>query len=129
MKNLLPLLFTLLFAVTVQAATPYPEISIKEVKAAMADKKVILLDANGTDTWQQGHIPGAINFDAVKGKLSSVLPADKGALIVAYCMCPGCPYYLKAADAATKLGYTNVKHFTPGIYGWRESASPVEKGS
>ena len=89
---------------------------------------VVLLDANGTDSWQKGHIPGAIDFQSEKDKLASVLPKDKNALIVAYCACPGCPYYLKAADAAVKLGYTNVKHFTPGIYGWRESGEPVGKG-
>ena len=127
MKNLLVLFAVLMFTATAQAA-PYPEISIDDMKAAMADKKVILLDANGTKTWQEGHIPGAINFAADKEKLSSVLPQDKGALIVAYCMCVGCPYYLDAANAAKKLGYTNVKHFSLGIYGWRESGSPVEKG-
>jgi rhodanese-related sulfurtransferase len=126
MKALLALLITIAIATTAHAAQ-YPEISIGEVKAAMAGGKVVLLDANGTESWQDGHIPGALDFEAVKGKLSSVLPLDKGALVVAYCACPGCPFYLKAADAATKLGYTNVKHFTPGIYGWRESGSPVEK--
>jgi rhodanese-related sulfurtransferase len=128
MKTFLALLLVAAFATTTHAA-PYPEITLDQVKAAIADKKVVLLDANGTASWQKGHIPGAINFETAKGNLSSVLPQDKGTLIVAYCVCEGCPYYLKAADAATKLGYTNVKHFTPGIYGWRESGSPVEKGS
>jgi len=128
MKALLTLLLTVVFAATAHAAT-YPEISLDEVKAAIAGKKAILLDANGTDSWHKGHIPGAIDFAAAKGKLSSLLPHDKGTLIVAYCECPGCPYYLAAADAAVKLGYTNVKHFTAGIYGWRQSGEPVEKGT
>ena len=34
-----------------------------------------------------------------------------------------------AADAAVKLGYTNVKHFAPGIAGWKKSGAPTEKGS
>lgn len=127
MKNLLVLLFTIGFAAAVQAAS-YPDISIPELKSVIASKKVILLDANGTTSWQKGHIPGAINFEAAKGKLSSLLPEDKGTLIVAYCVCTGCPDYLKAADAATSLGYTNVKHFTVGIVGWRDAGEPVESG-
>jgi rhodanese-related sulfurtransferase len=127
MKTFASLLFILVFAATTQAAQ-YPEITLDQVKSAIADKKVVLLDANGTDSWQKGHIPGAIDFTAAKGNLASLLPKDKNALIVAYCACPGCPYYLQAADAAVKLGYTNVKHFTPGIYGWRESGSPVQRG-
>lgn len=127
MKTLLTLALLLLaFSVSANAA-PYPEITLDQLKAAMADKTVILLDANGTNTWKQGHIPGALNFAASKDNLSSVLPKDKDTLIVAYCMCVGCPYYLDAAKAAQKLGYTNIKHFAPGIYGWRESHSPVEK--
>lgn len=128
MKKFLALLFVVAFAATAHAEK-YPEITIPELKSAMADKNVVLLDANGTKSWKEGHIPGAINFDAEKGKLSSLLPQDKNALIVAYCVCLGCPYYLKAANAAVKLGYTNVKHFTPGIYGWREAKEPVEKGN
>jgi len=128
MKALLFVLLTIVFSATAQAAT-YPDISIDEVKSAMAGKKVILLDANGTESWRKGHIPGALDFAAVKGNLSSLLPQDKGTLIVAYCVCAGCPYYLKAADAAAKLGYTNVRHFAPGIDGWRESGAPVDKGN
>jgi rhodanese-related sulfurtransferase len=128
MRTLLALILTFAFAATAHAAQ-YPEITLDQVKTAIAARDVVLLDANGTDSWQKGHIPGAIDFQSEKGKLASVLPKDKNALIVAYCACPGCPYYLKAADAAVKLGYTNVKHFTPGIYGWRESGEPVEKGN
>lgn len=128
MKALLTLLITVAFAATVHAAE-YPEITLDQVKSAMTGKNVVLLDANGTDSWKKGHIPGAINFATAKEKLSAVLPADKGALIVAYCECPGCPFYRDAADAAVKLGYTNVKHFTAGIYGWRQAGEPVEKGS
>ena len=127
MKTLLTLLFTLAFTAAAHAAQ-YADITMDQLKSAMADKKVVILDANGTKSWQEGHIPGAIDFQGVKGDLASALPKDKGALVVAYCVCVGCPNYLKAADAATKLGYTNVKHFPLGIWGWRDSGAKVEKG-
>jgi len=116
-------------AVFVAAATyavQYPEITISELKSAIASKQVTLLDANGTDTFQKGHIPGAIDFTAPSTKLASVLPKDKNALVVAYCGGPKCKAYEAAAKAAQKLGYTNVKHLTAGISGWRDAGEKTE---
>jgi rhodanese-related sulfurtransferase len=128
MKKILTLLTAALITVTAYAGQ-YADISIDEVKAAIAAKTVTLLDANGSESWQKGHIPGAINFETSKGNLASLLPQDKGALIVAYCGGPKCHAYQSAADAAASLGYTNVKHLTAGISGWRDAGAPVEKGN
>jgi rhodanese-related sulfurtransferase len=110
------------------AKSDFPEISMDEVKSAIAAKSATLLDANGTDSWKDGHIPGAIDFTANSGKLASVLPADKNALIVAYCGNPRCHAYAAAAQAAKALGYTNVRHMAAGIHGWKDANEPTEKG-
>jgi len=55
------------------------------------------------------------------------LPADKAALVVAYCGGPKCMAYQAGADAAMKLGYTNVKHFPGGISGWKKAGEKCEK--
>jgi rhodanese-related sulfurtransferase len=128
MKKLLALAVSLVFAASVYAAE-FPDISIPELKTAMTSQKVILLDANGTDSWQSGHIPGAIDFSAKQDKLSSVLPSDKNVLVVAYCGNPQCPAYHAAAVAAKKLGYKNVKHLLVGIQGWKSAGEKTEKGS
>jgi rhodanese-related sulfurtransferase len=104
----------------------YPEIKHDELLSAVAARTVTLLDANGTDSYKQGHIPGAYNFAEVKNRLSAVLPADKSALIVAYCSNEDCPAYQEAAAAAEALGYTNVRHYAQGIMGWKESGAKVE---
>jgi rhodanese-related sulfurtransferase len=117
-----------LLAVSVYAAQ-YPEITIPELKTAMSAKSVVLLDANGTDKWSKGHIPGAIDFTAAKDNLAGVLPKDKSALVVAYCGGPKCRAYEAAAKAAEKLGYTNVKHLTAGISGWQDAGEKTESGS
>jgi rhodanese-related sulfurtransferase len=119
---------SLLLAASVYAGQ-YPEITIPELKTAISDKKVVLLDANGTDKWAKGHIPGAIDFTATQDKLASVLPKDKSALVVAYCGGPRCRAYEAAAKAAEKLGYTNVKHLTAGISGWHDAGEKMESGS
>ena len=127
MKKLLALSAAAFLAATVYAGE-YADITIKDLKTEMAAKKVTLLDANGTESWEKGHIPGAIKFEASEEKLASVLPKDKNALIVAYCGNPKCTAYQGAAKAAKKLGYTNIKHLSAGIAGWKSAGETTEAG-
>lgn len=125
MKKLLTLLAVVFGAVTLHAGE-YPDISINELKSAIAEKKVTVIDVNGSDSFKSGHIPGAIDFQAVKSELAAKLPSDKGALVVAYCGGPTCGAYAAAAKAATELGYTNVKHLSAGISGWLQAGEKTE---
>jgi rhodanese-related sulfurtransferase len=125
MKTILAVLGSFLLATTIFAAE-FPDISIPDVKAAIAAKNVTLLDANGTRSYKAGHVPGALNFEAVKADLARSLPADKNALIVAYCGNPKCMAYKEAAQAVKELGYTNVKHMPAGIAGWKQAGEPTE---
>ena len=126
MKKLFVLGAAALLAAAVYAGQ-YADITIGDVKSAIAEKKVTLLDANGSDSWKKGHIPGAIDFSANKEKLAQLLPKDKNALVVAYCGGPKCQAYQAAAKAAEKLGYKNVKHLVAGISGWQEAGEKMEK--
>ncbi len=126
MKKILTLLATAVLAISAQAGE-YPDISITELQKAIAEKKVTVLDVNGSDSFQKGHIPGAIDFRAKKAEIAKALPSDKSALVVAYCGGPTCGAYSAAAKAAKDLGYTNVKHLSAGISGWKEAGAPLEK--
>ena len=126
MKKLLGLVTAFVFA-TILMAGEYPDVSIKELKKAIEQKNVTVIDVNGTETWEKGHIPGAIDFESNAAKFESILPKDKNALIVAYCGGPKCKAYQAAAEAAAKLGYKNVKHMSAGISGWKEAGQKVEK--
>ncbi len=126
MKKFLTLLAVVFGAVALHAGE-YPDISITELKSAIAEKKVTLLDANGSDSFNSGHIPGAIDFQIAKAELAAKLPSDKGALVVAYCGGPTCGAYAAAAKAAKELGYTNIKHLSAGISGWKDAGAPLEK--
>lgn len=128
MKRFLSVAVTLLLAASAYAGD-VKDITIPELKAAIDSKQVTLLDANGSKSWKEGHIPGAIDFKANEEKLASMLPADKSALVVAYCGGPACMAYKSAAAAAQKLGYTNVKHLPAGISGWTKAGEPTDKGS
>ncbi|MCE9588731.1 MAG: rhodanese-like domain-containing protein [Verrucomicrobia bacterium] len=126
MKKFLALLAISLFAINAFAGS-YPDISLPDLKSAIAAKKVTLLDVNGPVSYSNGHIPGAIDYTAHTADLAKFLPADKGSLIVAYCGNEHCGAYARAAEAAQKLGYTNVQHFKPGIAGWKAANEPTEK--
>ena len=112
-----------------QKTQKYPDISINALKKAIADKSVTIIDANGSESYREGHIPGALNYEADAGKLQKVLPKDKSALIVAYCGGPQCMAYKAAAEKAVALGYTNVKHLSAGISGWKSAGEKVETAS
>ncbi len=105
----------------------YPDISKADLDAAIAAKTVVLLDCNGSDSFAAGHIPGAVDYSARKADLAALLPKDKGALVVAYCGGPQCGAYKSGATAAEALGYTNVKHFSAGISGWKDAKGTLEK--
>ena len=126
MKKILPLFALLLFSLNAIAGS-FPDITLPDLKAAIAAKKVTLLDVNGPVSYGNGHIPGAIDFTAHTADLANALPANKSALVVAYCGNEHCGAYAQAAEAARKLGYTNVQHFKPGIAGWKEAGEATEK--
>lgn len=128
MKKIIMLAVAVLIAVAAQAG-PFPDITVDQVKSAIDAKSITLLDANGTQSWKKGHIPGAIDYAANKDNLAALLPKDKNALIVAYCGSPTCGAYAKAAKAAKDLGYTNVKHLSAGISGWKSAGQKTASGS
>ena len=128
MKKILGLLTAFVLA-TVVIAGEYPDLSIKELKKSIESKQVTVIDVNGTESYEKGHIPGAIDFEANEAKLASLLPKDKNALVVAYCGGPKCMAYKEAAKKAEELGYKNVKHLSAGISGWKEAGEKTEKKS
>ena len=127
MKDLARLGFALTVATWTALAGDFPTITLAELKQAVAEKRVALIDVNGTLVWDQGHIPGAIGFLNDQERLAEKLPADKGALVVAYCLDEGCAAYRAGAKAARRLGYTDVRHFPGGITAWKNAGERTEK--
>jgi rhodanese-related sulfurtransferase len=128
MKKLLALLVTAGVAMSAYAAE-FADISVKDVNQLAQSKAAVIIDVNGDDSFTAGHVPGALNFAAIKDDLAANLPKKKDALIVAYCGNPKCGAYLRAAKAAQKLGYTNIKHMSVGISGWKAAGMKTEPGA
>jgi rhodanese-related sulfurtransferase len=127
MKKLLVLMAAAFITASVYAGQ-FADISLQDVKAASDAKSAVIIDANSPDSYKAGHVPGALSWAEIKGDLAAKLPADKNALIIAYCGNPQCPAYAQAAVAAKKLGYTNIKHMVEGIDGWNAAKLPTEPG-
>lgn len=82
---------------------------------------VVLIDARPTARkYDLGHIPTAINIpDTQFDKLApTLLPSDKGTLLVFYCEGYDCMLSHNSAAKAEKLGYTNIRVFAEGFPGW-----------
>ena len=116
----------LVCAAALTGAESVPDISHDELLAAVKDKSAVIIDVNGSDSYKEGHIPGALDWQSVKGDLAKHLPADKSTLVVAYCGSEKCGAYKAAAKAAADLGYTNVKHYSKGISGYKASGAELE---
>ena len=124
-KILIP--FLLIWAAVSLQGQEFGDISIEDLQKAILAKKVAIIDVNGKRSFQNGHIPGAINFSSQKQALKQLLPSNKNTLIVAYCGGPSCRAYLRGAKAAAELGYNNVRHLSAGISGWKKSGNKVAK--
>ncbi len=130
MKKLTAFVMTLAVSAALAVAgdkeAKFDDIQHDDLKKAMQENKVTLIDVNGTESYEKAHIPGAINFDAEKDNLAAKLPSDKDALVVAYCGNEKCKAYKQAAVKAKELGYTNVKHYSKGIAGWKAAGEKTD---
>ena len=95
----------------------YEQITAENAKKIMdSGEEHIILDTREQDEFDSGHIPGAIliPYTEIENKAEEMLP-DKDKLILVYCR-SGRRSKI-AAEALSKLGYTNVKEFG-GIIDW-----------
>jgi rhodanese-related sulfurtransferase len=79
--------FTLLLATTAQAEDrkPWTEIDTPELEKAIRSGEAFVVDNNPKFVWEERRIPGAV-WMAAKKFAASELPADKGHMLVFYCM-------------------------------------------
>ena len=95
----------------------YESITAEAAKKIMdSGEDIVILDVREQDEYDEGHIPGAIliPYTAIEDRAEEIL-TDKDKQILVYCR-SGRRSKI-AADALSKLNYTNVKEFG-GINGW-----------
>jgi rhodanese-related sulfurtransferase len=93
------------------------------------DHDVTLVDVLPEESFEEWHIPGAINIPgkALRERAPQRL-ANKDRTIVVYCASPACTASDKAADVLRDMGYSDVRDYRGGKEHWKEGGLPVEAG-
>lgn len=102
-------------------------ISRDDLKAALDDGKVIVVDTLPESYYAQQHLPGALNLveSDVAARAPELLP-DLGATIVTYCSNTSCNNSHAVAARLEKLGYSDVRRYREGIEDWHNAGLPTE---
>ncbi len=125
---LLTLASLLAYAQEEDASQTFPKIKCEELKKAIDGKAAdfLVVSNDPQESYEEGHIPGAISFpwvDTLKAPVA--LPRNK--TLILYC---SCAHEEDSSDMAAKLarfGYRNVKVLEGGFLKWSELKYPIEK--
>ncbi|MFD7445311.1 rhodanese-like domain-containing protein [Streptomyces sp. NPDC059909] len=93
---------------------------VSDVAAALAaegDPGFVVVDSRSTESWDQGHVPGAIHLPTALIPEQAAELLDPSVPVVTYCWGPGCNGATRAALALAELGY-QVKEMLGGFEYW-----------
>lgn len=126
MKNIFTLLLSL-FAFTALAGET-PKISQQELLTAL-DKEtanIVVLDVRSAEEYNDGHVPGAINFshNTIEDSLSQ-LAQYKDKTVVVYCRSGRRAGVAEGILASN--GFTDLRHLTGDMNGWVAAKLPIAK--
>ncbi|MCH5674545.1 rhodanese-like domain-containing protein [Streptomyces gilvus] len=103
---------------------------VSDVAAALAadgDPGFVLVDSRSTESWSQGHIPGALHLPTALIPERAERLLDRSVPVVTYCWGPGCNGATRAALALAELGY-QVKEMLGGFEYWAREGFAYETG-
>ncbi|MFJ6571700.1 rhodanese-like domain-containing protein [Streptomyces sp. NPDC091292] len=93
---------------------------VSDVASALADGRdpgFVVLDSRSTESWDQGHVPGAIHLPTALVPAQAEQLLDRSVPVVTYCWGPGCNGATRAALALAQLGF-QVKEMLGGFEYW-----------
>ncbi|MFE2048064.1 rhodanese-like domain-containing protein [Streptomyces sp. NPDC059459] len=93
---------------------------VSDVAAALAADGApgfVLVDCRSTESWDQGHVPGAVHLPTALVPEQAPRLLDPAVPVVTYCWGPGCDGAKRAALALAELGY-RVKEMLGGFEYW-----------
>jgi rhodanese-related sulfurtransferase len=95
---------------------------------------IVLVDARNDQHYQQGHIPGAYQFDHFRPQnyMADVLPACLMAeQVIVYCSGGECEDSESAAIFLRDAGVANekIRIYAGGIHEWTQAGLPIETGA
>ncbi|WP_329128888.1 rhodanese-like domain-containing protein [Streptomyces sp. NBC_01476] len=93
---------------------------VSDVAAALAaggDPGFVVVDCRSTESWNQGHIPGAVHLPTDRIPRLAGTFLDPAVPVVVHCWGPGCNGATRAALSLATLGY-RVKEMLGGMEYW-----------
>lgn len=93
---------------------------VSDVAAALrgeGEPGFVVLDSRSTESWDQGHVPGAVHLPTALIPEQAERLLDKAVPVVTYCWGPGCNGATRAALALAQLGF-QVKEMLGGYEYW-----------
>lgn len=111
-----------------EGQSDYARITCEELKKLIDSKAtdIVIVDNQPAESFDEGHIPGAINFpwaDEIKPPVK--LPRNK--ILIMYCPCMEEEDSIDMANKLKQFGYSNFKMLKGGWFRWEELKYPVEK--
>lgn len=78
---------------------------------------IVIVDTGDPEVWDEGHIPGAVNFPYAKD-ISAPVPLPRDKTLVIYCACNHDEDSTDVARQLTLLSYRHVKVLKGGWFEW-----------
>ncbi len=112
---------------SLEMAPPTQFISPAEVKKMIEDKDTsfALVDTQPAEAFEEGHIPGAINYPWVQ-RITPPVPLPRNKTLILYCPCTHDEDSIDMTKKLAEFGYYNVKVLEGGWYKWEALKYPVE---
>ncbi|MGW0807251.1 rhodanese-like domain-containing protein [Nonomuraea sp. NPDC002799] len=106
------------------------ETDVSDVAADLATgvAGLVVVDSRSKESWDQGHIDGAVHLPTAEIATRGPQVIPDGATVVTYCWGPGCNGATRAALEVAKLGHP-VKEMIGGFEYWAREGFPVRTGS
>ena len=107
-----------------------PPVTLDELRAAVDDPTVVVIDAQGEGGYSRAHLPGAVDFslDAVLDHAADAI-GSLDVPVVLYCTDERCLGSEFIGTQLVEAGYRDVRRFPGGIAEWIGSGLAVESSA
>lgn len=98
---------------------------VADVLLGEREPDFVLVDTRSADSWDQGHIPGALHLPTAVLAAGAAPRLDPAVPVVVHCWGPGCDGAQRAALVLAEQGY-RVKELLGGFEYWVREGLPYE---
>lgn len=103
-----------------------PPVDLDELRAALDDPSIVVVDAQGSGGYSVAHLDGAIDFGIENvPDQAEVSIGSPDRRVIVYCSDVDCLGAEFVGTLLVQAGYTNVGRYPDGIAGWIAAGLPV----